>query len=205
MRAWDVAALALVGIGAYLLIVPVLSSSRESAKSPNCRSHLKQLGTALRIYSIDYGDRYPSFQGESGEALPFLLFPYLKSTSKWKCPQDRRWAADYDGSRTDTEVSYGYNWLGLAPKGRGLPLRSLPSPEATVLFVDSSSSRATPSALLGQYPGTPPEYRHQRGAHVCWADGHVSYVDAQVEATSTQEKGKPLGSGIDAYLDWNRR
>lgn len=143
--------------------------------------------------------------GPSGETLPFLLLPYYKNAALWTCPQDRRAASKYHGTASDISVSYGYNWLCLAPDGQGIRLADVGTPDATVVFVDSTSYRAIPSPLVGRYSGTAPEYRHARGANVGWADGHVSYVAAQLEATGSREKGKPLGSGIDAFLSWNRR
>lgn len=62
IRGWDLA-LALVLIGGSVLLAPVLAPYRESAKGPSCPSNLKQLGTALLIYSTDYDERYPPVVG----------------------------------------------------------------------------------------------------------------------------------------------
>ncbi len=42
------------------LLLPAISKSRENAKRINCLSNLKQIGIALRSYTVDYEEWFPS-------------------------------------------------------------------------------------------------------------------------------------------------
>ncbi len=42
------------------LLLPAISKSRENAKRVNCLSNLKQIGIALRSYTVDYEEWFPS-------------------------------------------------------------------------------------------------------------------------------------------------
>lgn len=53
--------LVVVGIIAVLIgiLLPTLGRSRELARTLLCQSNLRQIGTSLKNYSIDYRDRFP--------------------------------------------------------------------------------------------------------------------------------------------------
>lgn len=60
------------------MLLPVLSRVRASAKSMQCLSNVKSMGSALSMYSGDYNDYLPSV-GVSSDSTwwPYLLSPYL--------------------------------------------------------------------------------------------------------------------------------
>ena len=189
-------------------LFPVFARTHCSEERPACRSLARQLGNALKLYVEDYDQRCPPAAytyGSRSVTLPSLLQPYLKMSRGWGCRQAvLRESTDleYDGRPDDATVSYGYNWLALAPNGIGVDASRIAQPANVVTLVESTSIRATPPPLVAALGGTPPAYRHETVATVWWLDGHVqSMTTAKLEAPG----GKTDASGIDAYLNWNLR
>lgn len=72
------------------MLLPVLAEARESARKASCQSNLKQLATAVQLYSQDYDEMLPN-AGSTGDGgdLTNSLNPYLKqeaATGVWRCP-----------------------------------------------------------------------------------------------------------------------
>jgi prepilin-type N-terminal cleavage/methylation domain-containing protein/prepilin-type processing-associated H-X9-DG protein len=83
------------------ILFPVFSRARENARRTSCASNLKQLSTAVLMYTQDFDEKLPPQQqpvGVIGSSLgttswdgaafywPQLLLPYHKSTQLWFCP-----------------------------------------------------------------------------------------------------------------------
>ena len=96
--------IAIIAILAALLF-PGVSSAIESARRSNCRSNIRQVGLALKQYAINNqgwyvlkGDYpvYSSATNLTGEypmrnhVLKLYSNGYIKATSLWVCPSDRR-------------------------------------------------------------------------------------------------------------------
>jgi prepilin-type N-terminal cleavage/methylation domain-containing protein/prepilin-type processing-associated H-X9-DG protein len=58
-------------LSAFLL--PVLNVAREQARRISCASNLKQIGLAMKMYSLEYGTYFPTRGGRAG-------FEILRST-----------------------------------------------------------------------------------------------------------------------------
>jgi prepilin-type N-terminal cleavage/methylation domain-containing protein/prepilin-type processing-associated H-X9-DG protein len=78
------------------ILFPVFARARESARRASCQSNLKQLGTAMTMYSQDYDERMvPSVvsvvpvapaTSSKDARWPQLLSPYLKMRAIMTCP-----------------------------------------------------------------------------------------------------------------------
>ena len=81
------------------ILFPVFAKARSSARKSTALSNLKQLGTALQMYTADYDEhlpnRWPRFEYKvfywrvEGRDLPSLLKPYVKNAVVWYSPEDR--------------------------------------------------------------------------------------------------------------------
>lgn len=109
--------IAIVGILVSLLL-PALSSVRESARSASCKSNLKQLGLAIKMYDSAKGHYPPSFEFTVGENLETnngswsihgRLLPYM----------DMDWAQDM------VDLSQGYD--ADINKETGIPIMRVPN------------------------------------------------------------------------------
>jgi prepilin-type N-terminal cleavage/methylation domain-containing protein/prepilin-type processing-associated H-X9-DG protein len=96
--------IAVIAILAAILF-PVFAQAREKARSAHCQSNLKQLATAIVMYSQDYDSHwvpayyYPAGQGNAALGLYWwydLIQPYARSYDVWICPS---WHASYDFGR----------------------------------------------------------------------------------------------------------
>ena len=58
--------IAIIAILAGMLL-PALQQARERARRSNCAGNLKQLGTALKLYSSSFNDKFPGGPGFAGE------------------------------------------------------------------------------------------------------------------------------------------
>jgi hypothetical protein len=77
------------------VLFPVLARAREKARQAICLSHLRQLGTAVMLYTQDYDEYLPNnFAGKKDTNLwndragNGLLGPFLKNKSVWFCPSN---------------------------------------------------------------------------------------------------------------------
>ena len=75
--------IAIIAILAGMLL-PALSKARERARTANCTSNLKQIGTGLLLYMTDNND-YTAPYG-SGEWCYKHIFPYTGTAKPWVCP-----------------------------------------------------------------------------------------------------------------------
>jgi prepilin-type N-terminal cleavage/methylation domain-containing protein/prepilin-type processing-associated H-X9-DG protein len=123
--------LVVVAIIALLLsiLLPAVGRARDSAKSVACQSNLRNLGTALRMYSQSNNDWFPEwgFMHGGGEArAPYAWIrtmspDYGENPKILRCPMDRSpyWTTPINGKLRRT--SYAANFYVTCP-GEDNPL-----------------------------------------------------------------------------------
>lgn len=132
--------IAIIGLLAAI-IFPVFAHVRENGRRTVCLSNLHQLGLAMQMYTHDNDDTLPSGSHKGGTTTVPLpqdgpggtgmgwageVYPYVKATAAFACPDDAPLSSnntfyreDVDGikvSPVGVPVSYGYNsLLAMAP------------------------------------------------------------------------------------------
>lgn len=155
--------IAIIAILAAILF-PVFAQTREKARQISCASNEKQLGLAFTMYVQDNDEAFPSGisnppatnADEQGTGWSSEIYPYVKSTGVYKCPDDS--TPNGAGSNV-TPVSYFYNCNLAGPTGGGLGIASVGLPAQTVLVgedtgvVDNvtNNAQAQPTDAVGDF------------------------------------------------------
>ena len=117
------------------ILFPAFARARENARRASCQSNLKQLGIGFQMYLQDYDEKYPiglvqeqgnaavgypgwgpncvSYQGnyyyDFGLGWGGQVYPYIKSSQIFECPDDPTKPAAGTGGTTLVPVSYAIN------------------------------------------------------------------------------------------------
>ena len=176
-------------IALVAIMLPVSSQLSAHSKKVKCAQQLRQIWTALSLYSNENRGRLPgpSYKGVSitAPSIPAKLLPYTGNTDRlWDCParpnlRDLRGHTGYiQGSYYQTGVGtlfpFGY------PAGSGnaekkpmtlLEISQLPDPSLCWLLSDADSMNySTPG--LADYA---PDPAHKQGRNVLHHDGRVLF------------------------------
>lgn len=172
--------IAIIAILASILF-PVFAKAREKARQTTCLSQVRQISTAIQMYSQDNSGRYPSDPWTSGVSA------YLGGANKmFFCPSD---------SANDTQqiCSYGYNGNLMRLDATGINEGQVNSPVDVAVLCDCSPVRpiataSGTSSTANYIPGaglmgdstnaSTPIGRHSKGIVVGFCDGHAKYVPA---------------------------
>jgi prepilin-type N-terminal cleavage/methylation domain-containing protein/prepilin-type processing-associated H-X9-DG protein len=83
--------IAIIAILAAILF-PVFAQAREAARKTSCLSNMKQAGLAFIQYENDYDSYYPlgyaSGAVNAGMGWAGQVYPYVKNTGIFRCPDD---------------------------------------------------------------------------------------------------------------------
>ena len=192
--------IAIIAILAAILF-PVFAKAREKARQTTCASNLKQLGSAHMQYAQDYDERLggamftvstsPYIVDQCGSHMSFwtlYLEPYIKSSGVYKCPSGeytndvgmRCRIPSVENASNNTHVR-SYN-INLTLVGwEGVSMASITSPANTIHMLDGGYHTifGDDDADGGRWYDYRKLYvanRHNDGANVLWADGHVKWM-----------------------------
>lgn len=108
--------IAIIAILAAILF-PAFAKAREKARQISCNSNERQLGLAFLQYTQDNDEEFPGgTQGQTtggggtiGVGWAAEIYPYVKSTGVYKCPDDPTGPGTNGSGATTFPLSYGYN------------------------------------------------------------------------------------------------
>jgi len=127
--------IAIIAILAAILF-PVFATAREKARQSACLSNLKQIGLAYTQYEQDYDETVPQGSSTSygwGRGWAGQIYPYVKSTQVFLCPDD---------TQPNDVISYAVNanlvGYGPSPGYLDMPvsLSQMNAPAKTVLLFE---------------------------------------------------------------------
>jgi prepilin-type N-terminal cleavage/methylation domain-containing protein/prepilin-type processing-associated H-X9-DG protein len=196
--------IAIIAILAAILF-PVFAQARDKARQTSCISNLRQLGTGMMMYVQDYDDTYPSVWYTDTGHWANVILPYLGQGKQiWTggimiCP-----SAKYKG--WSYAMSTGLNlWDAKLNANRGVRAAAVSRPSDVVAIAEAVQVTAwqstaahlqAESSCWGGENGSGvgpkirddddlsdkiscysmPRYRHNEGANITFADGHVKWV-----------------------------
>lgn len=147
------------------MLLPALNAAREKAKKTKCISNLKQFGTAVNLYAVDYNSYIPprgaTFNDITKTNIHGAFNPvYISSPQVYYCPSD----TVYGFNKANWKVlsSYGYYLQTNYQRLQDLPKGYTPSN----LFLMSDLVR----------PATTPTWHLPRSYNVMYYDGHAKSV-----------------------------
>jgi prepilin-type N-terminal cleavage/methylation domain-containing protein/prepilin-type processing-associated H-X9-DG protein len=144
--------IAIIAILAAILF-PVFARVREKARQTSCASNEKQLGLGIIQYEQDNNETYPIQSGVNYNSNGYAvgIYPYVKSTGVFKCPDDPTTA-----TAPLVPISYAINWnlinTGLVPGGsifRAVTLGVQNAPASTVLLIEVQGQNFNPTGPVG--------------------------------------------------------
>ncbi len=213
--------IAIIAILAAILF-PVFAKAREKARQISCTSNEKQLGLGFLQYTQDNDERMPGALGAGTYARGWAgaIYPYVKSTGVYKCPDDSTDTLSYDlNINCSPDVSGGTgtttNW--------GAPASTVMVFEASGDATTNPASGDTTSGVGNGYAGDDTaggaaarKYdtgamrdfftstldssnntgRHTSGSNFLMCDGHAKYLKGAAVSAGENAGGPNNAPGV---------
>ncbi|MCC2672332.1 MAG: prepilin-type N-terminal cleavage/methylation domain [Armatimonadetes bacterium] len=172
--------IAIIAILAAILF-PVFARAREAARSSNCISNTKQIGTATAMYMQDYdGTAFRSPWGGVG-SIPWwdLITPYTKNRGIYVCPSyNGGYTYNYPGALTpgnNNGRNFGYMWSEQF-HANGLNEASIQTPADTGIMTDGNHA-VNGWTWLTVSNNARPAGKHNNGTNFLFADFHSKWIE----------------------------
>lgn len=213
--------LTIIGLLAALLF-PVFARVREQSRRTVCLSNERQIGTALLEYAQEDGGLIPGGSQPlpapkanetflpTGEGWAGQVYPYLRSTGVFQCPDDATVALSYNPcglggpdmchpvpNAARFVVSYGMNSELLRSQTVQGRLANLPLPTKTVLLFEVSNDLASITYLDEATVGL-----DDHSIQTCSAGGDGSFVLASGNGNTTNFDPNPVLGGAIYATGW---
>jgi prepilin-type N-terminal cleavage/methylation domain-containing protein/prepilin-type processing-associated H-X9-DG protein len=131
--------IAIIAILAAILF-PVFAQAREKARAISCLSNMQQLALASVQYNQDNDEKYVAGANRYGKGSGWAgqLYPYVKSTAVFRCPDD---ASNLPGTPSSYALNSQFSPYNAAGTGsNGATLAQVNAPANTVLFFEVTNS-----------------------------------------------------------------
>lgn len=167
--------IAIIGILAGMLL-PAVAAARERARRTRCMSNLSQVGKAVKLYSMDNYEQFPTnfFPGMSG---------YADNPKLYKCPSDTRSPATAFTQAEWKEQNCSY---ALVYEANNLHLTE-GSPSVLMHACDKDGGQAAGEGIVNAT---------QFGGNHAGDGGNVLYIDGSVSWVRSVEWMNPPAGGL---------
>ena len=190
--------IAIIAILASMLL-PALNKVREKAKAINCAGNLKQIGTAMSMYTNDNNDyltgsnryfggiiTYWGSKSLAGSAASIEKQAYYKGKG-FQCPSDPNPGVCSSLPYWDFKYSYGYNYdcnnqCLQDADGWGVKLSQIKSPSKMLMIGDNGANEynpavaSTPYIMLDPNSNNRVSKRHNARSNFVFVAGQVKYL-----------------------------
>jgi prepilin-type N-terminal cleavage/methylation domain-containing protein/prepilin-type processing-associated H-X9-DG protein len=141
--------IAIIAILAAILF-PVFAKAREKARQISCASNEKQLALGFLQYNQDNDEQMPTPVDPYGEGWAGKIYPYVKSTGVYGCPDD----STQPGAAGLYKLSYGFNFNmvpgSMSYSGSGTSaLAAQNAPASTVMLFELQQQTSTGNRTNG--------------------------------------------------------
>lgn len=174
--------IAIIAILASMLL-PALNKAREKAHQVKCKSNLKQLNTAVVMYSNDNYDFAPIAEPKKWSYWNSLISPYLNVKGSYYDEKSKKsvlFCPKYIGTYWGLSYVPNYYIVGTF-NDNGLKLSKVKTPASKILYADGTGrAYITCYYLYGAPGGYAFEHRHEGRLNIMYVDGHVSDIRKNV-------------------------
>ena len=184
--------IAVIAILASILF-PVFAKATAKAKQTACLSNVRQLTTALLMFTQDNKNTYPTVDpSDLTKSWAGQLESFVGNRKIYRCPLD---------DNGDGYVSYVMNGMLVAYDGTGIQTSAVKDPADVGAFVDGTSYKFPESGVLNwsqdSHSGSACTYVERHSLCQSYCDGHAEPLNGP-KLCDPVSFYAPLGQGIHA-------